>query len=184
MKHISMTGYTSEVVDDLQYYGAENNDEYMMYALVGDIDFGTQNWQIQKFNKMVPYYQEGKGFYWASAICHTAEQCKEVAKHQIHFSFLPQYRNYVLGNFSSDPYQGAICPTNVRIFFIMTRCQKIHKKIAKLCDLSELSDTDVIPLRDIDGNQSGMVNDAIYHQIYCVPKRLYPIPIQQKPVVE
>ena len=51
----------------------------------------------------------------------------------------------------------------------MTKCQKPWEKDASRCNPSELFQDNKISLADIGDNQSGIINGAVYHQIYCVP---------------
>ena len=151
--------------------GRYGDDRDRIYGLVQDLvqsgSFGTFN--PEEFWMFVPYYEEGKGFYWKSR--GAGHDQSEAAKYyQVHFSFLPHYRNF--GDSVLDPYEGATCPHDVRMFFIMTKCETTwnpNRHDPPLCHPSELFQDSKISLEDIGETQSGIINDAIYHQIYCVP---------------
>ena len=164
------------------YYYGDKKHKYRMYSLATDFldlseHFGM--FHTRQFKEFVPYYQEGKGFYWKSGHCKGKEECREVAKYRVHFSFLPHYRNF--NDSVSDPYEGAICPHDLRMFFIMMKCKTMWEKDLLMCHPSELFQDDKISFdeSDIGDNKSGIINGAIYHQIYCVPLTMHATTIEQ-----
>ena len=141
-----------------------------MYSLATDFctvseEFGF--FHARQFREFIPHYEEGKGFYWKSGHCSGEEECRQARKHRINFSFLPRYRNF--DDSISDPYEGAICPHDLRMFFVMMKCQTMWEKDKSMCHPSELYQDTAILLDDIGDTQSGIINGAVYHQIYCVP---------------
>ena len=152
----------------------------MLYGLVGDIDFfniypWTSTFRTVQFMRLItPYYQQEKGFYWQ---CRRSG-CVDEKMHRIHFSFLPHYRNYGNNDYGLDQQSCAVCPRDVRMFLVLTKCKKAWDKHPKYCDQSELLEPNKISLDDIGESQSGIVNGAIYHQIYCVPEFTHAIPVK------
>ena len=154
-----------------------------MYGLVQDLEhsgsFGM--FHPEEFWMFVQYYEEGKGFYWKSKRCSGSKDCIEKRKHRVNYSFLPPYRN--VDDSVLDPYQGAICPQDVRMFFIFTKCETTwspNEYDPSMCHPSELFQDSKITLEDIGNTQSGITNDAIYHQIYCVPRTVRPTTIEKR----
>ena len=90
-----------------------------MYSLVEDLEHSSSgnlagsfgDFHPEEFWMFTPYYEADKGFYWKTKRCRGSEACREITKHQVHFSFLPPYRN--IDDSVLDPYDGAICPQNV-----------------------------------------------------------------------
>ena len=173
-------GYDDFVYKDVDYkfYGWVAN----MYVKYGGDEFTFQTPQLGAF---FPYYQNRTGFYWGCVIndcgrnhLHTLNNVN-----QIHFSFLPHYRNYGSDDYALNETNGAICPHDVRIFLVMMKCKKVHANTyvatRNSCDRSEFFEQSAISIDDIGDSQSGIVNEAVYHQIYCVPEYTRPIPVKQ-----
>ena len=134
--------------------------------------------RARQFSEDSLHYQEEKGFYWKYDHCSGIEDCREARKYLVHFSFLPRYRNF--DDSTVDPYEGAICPHDVRMFFIMMKCQTVWDKDPSVCHPSELYQENKISLNDIGNTQSGIINGAVYHQIYCVSFTLHPTTINPR----